>query len=82
MTTRYSFTCLACGKKFKIQGHWYNQALMEWYLYYKYMWHRIIKHNTNPNRIDIIYLIKIHLTFIPLLILQILDILAIPLRKL
>lgn len=83
MLAKYSFSCNKCGKEFVIVGRWYNQMLAEWYLDYKFMWHGIIKHSHfKLTKNDIIYFLKIHISFIPLLILQVLDILAEPFRRL
>lgn len=83
MVTRYSFTCNECGKEFQICGHWYNQMLMYWFLDFKYEWHCILKHNHfKLSRKGWIYFFRINMVFIPLLILQIMDILAEPFRRL
>ncbi len=83
MITRYSFTCKECGKEFHILGHWYNQMLMHWFLDYRYMWHGILKHRKPIiHKKNSRYFFIIHIAFIPLLILQILDILAEPFRRL
>lgn len=83
MFTRYSFTCNECGKQFEIYGHWYNQILMYWFLDYKYMWHGILKHRKPIfYKNNLRYFFGIHIVFIPLLILQILDIMAEPFRRL
>lgn len=83
MITKYSFSCSKCGKEFQIFGHWYNQMLMEWFLDYKYMWHCILKHNHYKfSRKRLIYFFKIHISFIPLFVLQILDILTEPFMRL
>ena len=83
MTTRYSFTCNQCWKEFEIKGHWYNQMLMHWFLDYKYMWHEILKHRKPIlQKNNLRYIFRIHVAFMPLLILQIMDILAEPFRRL
>lgn len=80
MLTHYSFTCTKCQKHFDITGHWYNQMLMEWWLDYKWLWHCILYHKGKWNRKDFDYFLKCHICFIPLLVLQILDIMAMPFR--
>lgn len=83
MVTRYSFTCNECGKEFQICGNWYNQMLMHWFLDFKYEWHCILNHNHfKLSRKDWRYFFRINVVFIPLLILQILDILVEPFRRL
>lgn len=78
MVTKYSFRCTKCEKLFEINGKFYNQWLMHWYLEYKYMLHEIIFHKNSPH---LIYFVKMNLLAIPLCFLQVLDIILEPLRR-
>mgnify|MGYP005807271219 FL=1 len=82
MTTKLSFCCNKCGKEFIFKGHWYNQMLMEWWGDVRWVLHCIIKHYEKLNKKDILYIFKLIVAFIPLFILQILDIIATPFRYL
>lgn len=68
--SEYSFSCPICGKKFCIRGHWWNQVVLRHALDYLYRLHLIKKYQ---RLLDKKFLIET-LIWIPLIILQILDI--------
>lgn len=82
MISELSFWCNKCGKKFVFKGHWYNQALLEWWAEVRRVLHCIIKHPAKLSKKKVLYILKLIIVFIPLLILQILDIIATPFRLL
>lgn len=82
MTSKYSFNCPECQKHFEIKGHWYNQMLMHWWLDCKYLCHRTVCHPKKWKKNDWSYFLKMIISFPPLLLLQILDIVVTPFRNL
>ena len=80
--SKLSFRCEKCGKEFVIKGHWYNQMLIEWWRDVRWILHCITKHPETPNKKDVLYVLKVIIAFIPLLTLQILDIITTPFRAL
>ncbi len=74
MVSRYSFNCKTCGKEFAIKGYWFNQIVLHQYLDYKWLLHCIFCHWKKPSRKEIKYFSKMTLIWIPLIILQIIDI--------
>lgn len=82
MVSELSFWCNKCGKQFVFKGHWYNQALLEWWSEVRRVLHCIIKHPAKPSKKKVLYILKLIIVLIPLLILQILDIIATPFRLL
>lgn len=82
MVTKYSFVCNKCGKEFMVEGHWYNQAVMHHYLDCKFALHIIIKHRKSITRKYLKNLFIDIIAWIPLLVLQAIDIILEPLRRL
>ena len=82
MISKVSFRCGKCGKEFVIKGHWYNQMLIEWWQDVRWILHCITKHPETPNKKYVLYVMKVIIAFVPLLALQILDIIATPFRLL
>lgn len=80
MISKQSFRCNKCGKEFVIKGHWYNQMLIEWWQDVRWILHCITRHPKKPNKKDVLYVLKWIIAFIPLLALQILDIVAYPFK--
>lgn len=80
MISKLSFRCGKCGKEFVIKGHWYNQMLIEWWKEIRWILHCITRHTEIPNKKDVLYFLKLIIAVVPLLVLQILDIIAIPFR--
>lgn len=82
MTTKLSFQCNKCGKEFMFKGHWYNQMLIEWWSDVRWVLHCIEKHPKKLNKKDVLYIFKLIVAFIPLILLQIVDIISTPFRYL
>jgi|GEM_PF-4781867 len=78
MTSRYSFRCTKCNKKFEITGHWWNQWTMHIFLDLKYIWHCIIHHQKGWNKKGVKYFLLCHLLFPVLVILDLLAIITYP----
>jgi DNA-directed RNA polymerase subunit RPC12/RpoP len=81
-TSETSFTCNECGKLFELKGHWYNQIGLETYNDLRYCWHKLIKHPRKLNKSEWKYIIRLHLALFPILVLEVLNIIFIPIRKL
>lgn len=75
--SKYSFSCPVCGEKFCIKGNWWNQVILHHVLDYLYRLHLTKRHQIS---FDKKFLIET-LIWIPLIILQILDIPLQVLRK-
>lgn len=75
--SKYSFSCPICGKKFCIKGHWWNQIIIHHALDYAYIIHLMKNHR---KALDREFLIET-LVWIPLVIIQVLDIPLQILRK-
>ena len=82
MISKLSCRCNICGKEFVLKGHWYNQMTIEWWKEVRWILHCITKHPETPNKKDVLYVMKVIIAFVPLLALQILDIIATPFRLL
>lgn len=82
MVSRYSFSCNKCNKGFEIRGFWWNQMLMHQYLDYLFIWHCILHHKVPWNKKDALYFIRNTVAWVPLVVLQIMDIFAEPFRRL
>lgn len=82
MTRKLTFRCNKCGKEFVFKGHWYNQMCMEWWSDIRWVLHCMVKHHEKPNKKDILYIFKLIFAFVPLLFLQILDIISTPFKYL
>ena len=78
----HSFRCRKCQKEFKIKGYWCNQMLIEWWGEVIWILHCLRYHRSNWNKSDFKYAFKTLVSFVTLLVLQILDILAYPFRML
>lgn len=78
--TRWS--CNKCGKQFTIKGHWYNQIGLETYCDIIHCWHKLKNHRKVMTKYDWEYMIKSHIILIPILILELLNIICIPFRLL
>lgn len=83
MISKKEFNCNECEKHFEIKGYWFNQIMLEWYLNYKFMWHGILKHKKGKKwtKKRIRYFILMNTIWIPLVILQVIDILLEPFRR-
>lgn len=80
MVTKYLFTCAVCGKEYTVNGYWWNQWVMHLWLDYRYFLHCFIYHRKKLKARTILRILKMTLLWIPLIILQIIDILLQPLR--
>lgn len=80
MFTECAFHCGACGKEFKIKGYWWNQMIFHQWIDWKFMWHNLIFHKKKVSSELILHMLKMTLLWIPLIPLQIIDILLQPLR--
>ena len=80
MITRYSFTCAVCGKEYTVNGYWWNQWVMHHWIDYRYLIHSIIHHRKKLKVRGIFFILKMTLLWIPLIVLQVIDILLQPLR--
>lgn len=82
MISKISFRCSKCGKKFVINGHWYNQCVIEWWRDARFTFHCVIFHRHRLSWKEMQHMLKI-IAFFPLfLILQMLDIIVEPFRHL
>lgn len=81
MVTKYSFLCTKCGKKFEINGYWFNQWILHHFLDYKWLIHCIVFHRRKPKKKEVVYFAKMTILWIPLVMFQIVDILLEPLRR-
>ena len=79
---KISFRCNECGKEFVLKGHWYNQMLIEWWREIRRILHCITKHPEILKKKDVLHVLRLIVAFIPLLIFQILDIIAAPFKYL
>ncbi len=79
--SKYSFTCNKCGKKFSINGHWYNQWVMHIYLDSKFLLHDLIIHHRRITKKCVKEMFVTIFAWIPLILFQILDIILEPLRR-
>ena len=82
MITKLSFHCNKCGKEFVFKGHWYNQILIEWWSNIRWISHCLIRHNERLSKNEMLYILKHIVAFVPLLFLEILDIIVTPFRYL
>lgn len=73
MVTEIRRKCTKCGKEFKIKGYWWNQYLIHHYADYIYIWHWIFRHREHLKIGVVWYLIKNTLKWVPLILLQIID---------
>lgn len=80
--SKRSFGCNKCGKEFVVKGHWYNQAIIEWWGEVLWIFHCLIHHRSKWNKKDLKYVVLIFVSFFPLIILQILDIISYPFKQL
>lgn len=78
--SKVKFRCDECGKTFQMNGHWYNQIGLSPYLDIKYCWHKLIKHPRKLSKDDLKYLLRLHIVFPVILLLELLNILCIPFR--
>ena len=79
--SKYPFTCTQCGKKFSINGHWYNQWILHHYLDCKFLLHELIKHHKKITKKTAKVIFKYTIGWVPLILFQILDIILEPLRR-
>lgn len=79
MITKYSFTCEKCGKEYAVNGYWWNQCLMHHWIDYIYFIHNFIYHRRKFKVKAILHILKMTLMWIPLIALQIIDIILYPL---
>jgi len=82
MVSEYRFTCNQCDKDFVVKGYGYNQMVMHHYLDYKFLWHCIMQHRNGKSKKYILHLIKNTIIWVPLLMMQVLAIIAEPFRRL
>lgn len=82
MISKLSFRCNECGKEFVLKGHWYNQMLIEWWREVRKIIHCATNHPETINKKDVLHALRIIFVFIPLLVFQVLDIIAIPFKLL
>ena len=80
--SKRSFNCTKCQKVFEIKGHWYNQVMIEWWGEAIWIFHCLKHHRSKWNKKDMKYAEFIFISFFPLIILQILDIVAHPFKQL
>lgn len=82
MVTQYYFDCPVCGKHFEIKGRWWNQCVMHHYLGSKYLIHRILKKEYKSKKKMVCEVLRILLIWFPLLLMQLIDFLLEPFRRL
>ena len=80
MVTKYSFACAVCGKEYTVNGYWWNQWIIHLWLDYRYFLHCFIHHRKKLKARAIFHILKMTLLWIPLIVLQIIDILLQTLR--
>lgn len=83
MLIKYSFRCNKCGKEFSVDGHWYNQAVMEHYLECRYLIHDL-RHHWRKNMLTkkyVRYVFVCIILWIPVILWQIADIFLEPFRR-
>ncbi len=69
--SRLSRKCNECGKELVVNGHWYNQLVIEHHLDCKEFLHRLIYHRDKLTRKQVRWFLRDVLIWIPLMLLQI-----------
>lgn len=72
------FRCSKCGKEFNTKGNIFNQIIIRHYSLYKFYMHCMLKHRDTIKPKGWLMIVRETLKWIPLLILQIIEILCIP----
>ncbi len=80
MVTNYSFTCAVCGKEYTVNGYWWNQWVMHHWIDCRHLIHSLIHHRKKLKVKGVFFVLKMALLWVPLIALQIIDILLQPLR--
>ncbi len=70
---KLSRECNECGKELVVNGHWYNQLVMDHYLDSKEFLHRLMHHREKITRKQVKWFLRDILIWIPLALLQIVD---------
>ncbi len=71
--SKLSRKCNECGKELVVNGHWYNQFVIEHHLDCKEFLHRLIHHRDKITRKQAKWFLRDVLIWVPLMLLQIVD---------
>lgn len=80
ITKSFSTHCIICQKEIRVKCGWCNQIIGEWWMHYKDSWHKLIHHKEKFSRKDAKYFLKLNLVFIPIFVLQAVDIIIYPFK--
>lgn len=78
MITERTFNCSKCGKQFVTKGNVFNQFVIVHYSNYKFILHCMAKHRNEISIQGWLKILKQTLKWIPLLIIQAIQIIRIP----